>query len=305
MPTNLVKAQLQEITWDKDGKANLKSGSKPFDVQFNPQSLKVTYANQKAGGEQPKGSPVQFVGKGTTRLSLELVFDITVVEDDKTKPANDKKQPELNDVRQYSDQVKYFMQPGNGTLRGSGAKKEKVFTQPGVRFTWGQFKLNGVMDSIDETLDFWSEDGFPLRSTLSISISQQEIKLESTIATITPFQTPVGATEFVTPPKGKTLPDVGGNNYRNIAAQNGIENPRVLPVGAMLDLSGSASFAASARASLGLEASASVSLGGSANAGASVSLGGSAEIGAGVAASAGVGVGLDASASVEADAGFR
>jgi len=297
MPTNLVKAKLQEITWDKNGKAQTKGS--PFGVQFNPQSLKLNYANQKASGDQPKGSPAQFVGKGTTKLSLELVFDVTVLEDDKTKPA-------AKDVRDFSDKVKYFMKPLPAGSRGTGAKKEALFMPPGVSFIWGQFTFNGIMDSIDETLDFWSEDGYPLRATLSISISQQEILVNPSNATITPFQGPVGANEFVTPPKGATLPDMGGSNYRAIAAKNGIENPRVLPVGVMLDLSGSAGFGASAQASLGLEVIASASIGASASAG-SVSLDAGAEIGAGAVAGARVGAGLGAgvSASVEADAGFR
>jgi len=277
-----VKAKLQEITWDSNGQPQ--NVGSPFDVQFNPQSLKVNYANQKASGDQPKGSPVQFVGKGTTKLTLELVFDVTVLEDDKTPPA-------VTDVRNFSDKVKYFMKPVPKGFRGSGAKREALFMPPGVSFVWGQFTFNGVMDSVDETLDFWSEDGYPLRATLSISISQQEIVVPPSNATITPFQGPAGANEFVTPPKGKSLSDVGGKNYRDIAAANGIENPRILPVGVMLDLSGGAGFGATARASLGLEASASISAGASTSIGASVDLGGAAT--------------PTASAGAEADAGFR
>ncbi len=285
MPNQLVKATLQEVTWSGTawvGKTDA------FEVQFNPQSLKVNYANQKAGGDQNKGSPVQFVGKGTTKLSLELVFDVTILEDDAATR-------EATDVRTFTDRVKYFMQPVKKGTRGSGAKKEDLFLPPAVEFAWGQFHFDGVMDSVDETLDFWSEDGYPLRATLSISISQQEIKVEPSNATITPFQSPTGATEFVTPPQRKALPDVGGKNYRDIAAANGIENPRVLPRGVMLDLSGSAGFGASARASLGLEAGASVSLGASVGVGAVVSASAAATAGATALAGAGA----------SADAGFR
>ena len=279
MANKLVKATLGEVTWSTNKWVPV---PKPpaFEVQFNPQSLKVNYANQKAGGEQNKGSPVQFVGKGTTKLSLELVFDITILEIDDA--ANVEK-----DVRRFTDKVKYFMKPVKKGTRGSGAKQEDVFLPPAVEFIWGQFTFDGVMDSVDETLDFWSEDGYPLRATLSVSISQQEIIVPPSDATITPFQSPTGANEFVTPPKGKGLADVAGKNYRAIAAANGIENPRILPIGVMLDLSGSASFGAGARASLGLEATASVSLGASVGAGATVSAGATATAGAGVEAEAG------------------
>jgi hypothetical protein len=280
MAGKLAKATLMEITWNGSNWVDQPPG---FEVQFNPQSLKVNYANQKAGGEQNKGSPVQFVGKGTTKLSLELVFDITVLEDDTAPPA-------VKDVRKFTDKVRRFMKPEKAGTRGKGSKKEDLFLPPAVRFAWGDFKFDGVMDSVDETLDFWSEDGYPLRATLSISISQQEIIVEKNTATITPFQGPTGATEFVTPPKGKSLPDVGGKDYREIAAANGIENPRVLPVGVMLDLSGTARLGASARASLGLEAGASLSVGASLS-----GVGGSLSVGA--AATAGI--------SAEASAGLR
>ena len=35
-------------------------------MQFNPETLTVTYTNQSAGGDQRGGSALQFVGKGTT-----------------------------------------------------------------------------------------------------------------------------------------------------------------------------------------------------------------------------------------------
>ena len=50
-------------------------------VQFNPETLKVTFANQivqGSGAGDQRGSPArQFVGAGTTKLSLQLWFDVT------------------------------------------------------------------------------------------------------------------------------------------------------------------------------------------------------------------------------------
>jgi contractile injection system tube protein len=315
----LLKAKLQTISWDKKGGAHEEGA--PFEVQFNPQSLKVNYTNQKAGGDQPKGSAVQYVGKGTTKLTMELVFDITALETGSGDPP-------VRDVREYSNKVNTFMVPKKDPKAkgGSGGKKEELFVPPGVRFIWGDFSFDGVMDSVDETLDFWSEDGHPLRATLSISISKQEIQVSVSEASIVPFQMPAGANEFVTPPKGKGLPDVAGSNYRSIAAANGIENPRLPPTGALLDLSGSAGFSASARASLGLEGEfsagatatgpaigASVGFGAGAAGGATVNIGAGAGIGAtasatasaSVGASAGAGIGAGVSADAEASAGFR
>src|SRR5512138_439345 len=103
-PLEPKKASLQEIWWDDKGKVKETTPegrpTTPFSVQFNPETLRVGYSNQAIGGDQPKGSPVQYVGRGTTTLSVELVFDSTVAEiggKDET------------DVRAQVEQVNAFM----------------------------------------------------------------------------------------------------------------------------------------------------------------------------------------------------
>ena len=147
-PPKLAKATLQEIRWNKKGdveKKNVKgTDTTPVTVQFNPATLKVNYANQKAGGDQPSGSPVQFVGKGTTKLSLELWFDTTVT---------DTKGPgKADDVRLKTREIFNFMKPTPGT-----GKNKKQFVPPGVRFLWGSFKFDGIVESLEETPDFLQE----------------------------------------------------------------------------------------------------------------------------------------------------
>ena len=39
---------------------------------------------------------------------------------------------------------------------------------PGVRFLWGSFQFDGMMDSLEETLEFFSPDGRPLRASVSL-----------------------------------------------------------------------------------------------------------------------------------------
>ena len=80
---SLAKAQLIELdqTFEKE-----KDGGRKVAVQFNPESLKVTFANQivqPQGGDQAAGnSGRQFVGAGTTKLALQLWFDVTAMEKD-------------------------------------------------------------------------------------------------------------------------------------------------------------------------------------------------------------------------------
>src|SRR5258708_363223 len=126
----LEKATLQKIESD------FKTPSSPeykVTVQFNPETLKVTYANQIATPTAPKnasGSPAQqFVGTGTTKLSLQLWFDVT---------AERAEGSEERDVRQLTEKVAYFITPDedNGNI------------VPAVRFLWGSFQFDGLMESL-------------------------------------------------------------------------------------------------------------------------------------------------------------
>src|SRR5260370_37107704 len=104
-PPQLKTATIEEIWWTDSGavKSGTPSGNPPksFSVQFNPQTLKVNFTNQKAGGDQPKGSSTQFVGKGVTKLSLELWFDIALAIE-QGRGSGD------SDVRRLTEEVAYF-----------------------------------------------------------------------------------------------------------------------------------------------------------------------------------------------------
>ena len=76
LPSNLARAKLTEITWDKDQKVQPVSGGVSLVVQFNPESLKLAYASQKAGNNQSGGAATQHVGEATTKLSFDLWFDV-------------------------------------------------------------------------------------------------------------------------------------------------------------------------------------------------------------------------------------
>src|SRR3954469_18814484 len=125
--TELAKAQLIEL--DADFK-NEKPGGQKVSVQFNPETLKVTYANQLVqpqGGDQSSGNAGrQFVGAGTTKLALQLWFDVNAMEGDS-----------VDDVRRLTQKVIFFMTP-----QKTGDPKKKL--APPVRFLWGSFKFDGM-----------------------------------------------------------------------------------------------------------------------------------------------------------------
>ena len=76
-PVKLAKAELRQLDAEFRNEINKENWMK---VQFNPESLKVSFANQisaPSGGGDQKGTPrMQFVGAGTTKLALQLWFDI-------------------------------------------------------------------------------------------------------------------------------------------------------------------------------------------------------------------------------------
>lgn len=265
-PGKLEKATLTEMWPSSEGpleERNKDGGpAKKVTVQFNPQTLKVTLSNQNAGGNQPGGSSTQFVGPGTTKLSLELWFDVTL-----PLPPGDDPQ---GDVRNLTKEVAFFMTPQQ-TVAGDA----KSLLPPGMQFQWGTFLFKGTMDSMDETLELFSEDGKPLRAGVNISLSKQDLKFD--------FK-PGGAAAN---PAGAGRPGGGGlggllgagtqalqmaragdtiqaaaaragvSDWKSVAVSNGIENPRRVPAGSLLNLTGSSSTANAAR--LGLTGATAVS----------------------------------------------
>jgi hypothetical protein len=234
-PAQLQKAQLIEMAPDLRDRA---PGAEPVNVQFNPETLKVTYSNQvvtsENKGAQTGTAAMQHVGKGTTKLAVQLWFDIN-------HPATGEAKPK--DVREMTGQVTFFITP-----KGDNKKPESFFI-PAVQFLWGAFSFVGVMESMEETLDLFSNDGRPLRASLSFGLTQQSIiafeggkgpRLPATASVSGSM--PVGTVPLTSAPAGATvqsLADAGGAfgaSWQDIAAANGIENPRLLAPGQLLNI---------------------------------------------------------------------
>lgn len=221
-PQNLEKARLVEINADGS-----ESKDNNVSVQFNPQSLKLNLSNQWASGNQPQGSSRQFVGTSTTKLSMELWFDVTLPLPKGIKNPN-------GDVRNLTAAIAYFM-----TVKNPNAE-EKDRVPPKMKFQWGSFLFNGTMDSMDETIDLFSPDGVPLRSSVSITLTKHDLTFE--FASPNRSSTPAaGTTPLSIAKAGDSLQQMaakaGISNWQGVARANGIANPRLLPSGSMVNLS--------------------------------------------------------------------
>ena len=235
--TNLEKAELRQLDSNFENEVEQDTWCT---VQFNPESLKVSFANQlvqPSGAGDQRGTPArQFVGAGTTKLALTLWFDVGSPQ----PPGGDS----VDDVRKLTQKVAYFITPK--PVQGQPDK----FVPPAVRFVWGSFQFDGLMDALEETLELFSPQGKPLRSSLGVSVSQQKIQFAfrdtgaggasgaaggpSTPGTQPLAQAPAGSTV-------QGLADAAGKgDWQSIAAGNGIENPRLLSPGALLDLNAQA-----------------------------------------------------------------
>jgi contractile injection system tube protein/LysM domain-containing protein len=242
-PQNVAKAQLVELDEQLDQDL---SGGKSVTVQFNPESLKLTFANQiqnnntsntggtaasGGSGDQAQGTQGrQFVGAGTTKLAVSLWFDAN---------AGGEGGDRVDDVRRLTQEVIYFITPKK-------AKSDPTkFLPPGVRFAWGPFLFKGLVDGLEETIDFFSPEGKPLRATIALTLSQQTILVSefSGSGRVPGRQRGPGTSPMTPAAAGSTVQGLaaaagaGGTDWQTIAAANGIDNPRQLVPGQLLDLS--------------------------------------------------------------------
>jgi hypothetical protein len=114
----------------------------PFPVHFNPTSLSYVITNTLA---QQEKSTQQYVSQSTGKLTLDLVFDTT---------------HDGQDVRSHTVKVAKLMKPN-----------ERIPAV--VKFEWGAYSFQGVVEGYKETIDFFSPDGVPLRATLNLTLSSQ------------------------------------------------------------------------------------------------------------------------------------
>ncbi len=254
----LTKAVLQVL---QDNSTQPKPGDDNTVVaQFNPQTLTVSYSIASKNGViknyrqmTTQGATEQQTGYNAT-VEMDLLFDTTQKDDD---------------VRNTTLKIAAMI-TGSTKDGTSGDDKNSAPPVPHVRFSWGTFIFYGSIQSMTETLDFFSEQGMPLRATVHLSMS--EIALERNdpanftaslnlglsasigVSASVGFSAGaslsaginVGTTPLTQSQDGDTvqgLADRAGASvsWKAIATANNIDNPRLIPQGTVLNINASAS----------------------------------------------------------------
>ena len=220
-------------------------------VQFNPQSLRINYRATGAVGTQRTVEGGEATGARTQRtgftagLTMELFFDTSETGED---------------VRLATLPIANLLQAQSRT------------EAPTVDFQWGTFLFTGTVDSMDETLDLFSEGGVPLRATVNLSMSATApdqfrhggagiglsvgfaagVGVGAGVSAGASFSAgaslsagaAVGTTPLTLARSGDTLQGLSaraGADWKAVASANNVDNPRLLQPGAVLNLNARAS----------------------------------------------------------------
>jgi Contractile injection system tube protein/LysM domain len=142
--------------WNLSGAAPV-AGGVSLTVDFDPKSLQLTYTpigragaavTAAPGAPAVNNAPAQQTGQSST-LALDLTFDTSVTG---------------GSVQVRTDQLVNLTVPA---APGQEAPPLKV-----VRFHWGSFLFTGMVQSLSQTIDFFSDAGVPLRAQVHLALSE-------------------------------------------------------------------------------------------------------------------------------------
>jgi hypothetical protein len=242
------------------GNNNSPDMNNAVDVQFNPTTLKVSLSNTlKENQRNGNSRSSQFVDKSSSSLTVELIFDTTYIEAAPTEQAQSGSGNTANNTGNSNNASNNAIQQGSD-VRDQTKKIAERFIKPigsGSRlrapkrclFQWGSFEFVGLVESYEETLDFFSKEGRPLRATVSLKLKEDRYQFRQRTSGVaaaqqdTPSLSSTGnanSNDDNHNPDGNGAPRPDQNatpvpgasdnqpgNWRDTALYNGVENPRL------------------------------------------------------------------------------
>ncbi|MGD8587493.1 MAG: hypothetical protein PVG22_01540 [Chromatiales bacterium] len=304
--TDLEVAKLYTVSEPLDRPVSeLIAGETAVEIQFNPTSLKVSLSNSLKENERSGSSrAAQFIDKSSSNLSVELIFD--------TSDKYLTRDQEGGGGEEVQKDVRTLTGPIANTFMQSDAVGDDTVAPQRCLFTWGSFAFVGVMESFDETLEFFSPKGTPLRATVAIKLSESRFQFRTEEARAAERDTPTLGSGGASATDATTAAGKDGKDWRDTAMYNGVESPRASSSGPLSIPSAGASASLKASAGIGgglgggikggfgagIGAAAGLSLGGGLSAGISGGLSAGVGVSGGISAGIGGGIGGGVSAGI-------
>ncbi|WP_437656649.1 CIS tube protein [Sorangium sp. So ce1182] len=279
--TQLASAAL--IPFNEQGKLPDDIEKEKIVLDFNPDTLTIKVTNTLEQEQAQKNLPRrQFVASTSSTLSFDAVFDST---HPSKQPGGSQENdtPERLDVRKRTERLAKLLRVD---------EKAKKPAPRRVRFLWGSIVFDGVMDTYSEVLEYFSPEGVPLRSKVSISLKEQKFE----------YQIEKQRAVFAGSGSPGSGPGAGRATGAGTGSRAGLSEDAPLgggPLGLSFGEGFSADLDVGFSADLGVGFSADLGVGFSADLGAGASVGLDLGVGVDLGFSAGASIGMSIDAAVE------
>jgi len=210
-------------------------------VQFNPNSLRITYSNtmasERSTGNAPSPAP-QYIDKSESSLSVQLIFDTSIAGE-----LVSNNNSSTSESSSSGDQLSARNHQANSDVRLLTKKIADAFINPEsapesnghkvprkCQFEWGAFIFTGMVSSYNETLDFFSPEGIPLRATLALTLKEDAYQFNRENVQANKRNTPTfsSANSATGAAQAATANGKNPKDWREIALFNGIEDVRAI-----------------------------------------------------------------------------
>lgn len=150
-------------------------------VHFNPETLKTSIStNLKSQDKGKKKTQGQYIEKSDSSLSLDLVFDTSIIAPDIHQQEGQSTTRLIHkDVRQVTKQLAEFFLKSPDFEDPTKRKKGKMQAPSRCHFRWGSFGFTGMISSINETIDYFSSEGIPLRVSISLTLKEDRYQFQT------------------------------------------------------------------------------------------------------------------------------
>lgn len=149
----------------------------PFD--FNPETLTLKVSSGEARDAARRGrQQTQNVGASQATLSFDCLFDSTRPRSS-DGPGSENGSVDRRDVRRRTKAIADLLQ---------ATEPGRQPTPRRVRFLWGSFSFDGVVSQHQELFDYFSAEGVPLRSKVTLTLTEKDFRYDVTAEQAAPLR---------------------------------------------------------------------------------------------------------------------